>query len=74
MEVAAITAMEITTGDMEVAAEAAMADTEAVEVVMVAAEVATAVASVEHVEAASEAAEVATEDMDSALLAMVVAE
>jgi len=50
MEAAAITAMEITTGDMEVAVGAAM-------------EVAMEVAS-----------EVATEDKDSALVAMVVAD
>ena len=64
MEAAAITAMEITTGDMEVAVGAAM---EAVEVAM------------EGVMAAMEVAmemalEVATEDKDSALVAMVVAD
>ena len=64
MEAAVITAMEITTGDMEVAVGAAM---EAVEVAM------------EGVMAAMEVAmemalEVATEDKDSALVAMVVAD
>ena len=74
MEAAAITVMVVTTGDTEVAAKADMAAMEVVEVAMVATVVAAEVASVEAVEAASEAAEVDTEDMDSAPLAMVVAE
>ena len=65
MEAAAITAMEITTGDMEVAVGAAM------EAVQVATEVALEAA----MEVAMEMAlEVATEDKDSALVAMVVAD
>ena len=65
MEAAAITAMEITTGDMEVAVGAAM------EAVQVATEVALEAAMEVAMEVASE---VATEDKDSALVAMVVAD
>jgi hypothetical protein len=65
MEAAAITPMEITTGDMEVAVGAAMeaAMEVATEAVMAAMEVAMEMAL-----------EVATEDKDSALVAMVVAD
>ena len=65
MEAAVITAMEITTGDMEVAVGAAM------EAVQVATEVALEAAMEVAMEVASE---VATEDKDSALVAMVVAD
>ena len=65
MEAAVITAMEITTGDMEVAVGAAM------EAVQVATEVALEAAMEVAMEMASE---VATEDKDSALVAMVVAD